>query len=155
MLYIVDLFAFGSWIPLRRKAYVRLVGVVVLLLGAGPVRSDGGGSSSATQSAVSSGGSQESGSAAGGGGTSEAVPDGSENLDSPTAEASVTGEEGAPASDERTTLNLLGAVDANSGESRRNENVQITLIDNNVLNELNRRMGTTATIVREFEVERG
>ena len=46
-------------------------------------------------------------------------------------------------------------MDTNSGESRRNENVQITLIDNNVLNELNRRMGITATIVSEFEVERG
>ena len=56
---------------------------------------------------------------------------------------------------ERTTLNLLGEVDSSAGESRRNENVQITLIDNNVLNELNRRMGTTATVVREFQVDRG
>ena len=56
---------------------------------------------------------------------------------------------------ERTALNLLGEVDSSAGESRRNENVQITLIDNNVLNELNRRMGTTTTVVREFQVDRG
>ena len=55
---------------------------------------------------------------------------------------------------ERTTLNLLGEVDSSSGESRRNENVDITLIDNNVLKELNRRMGTTATLVRTFDVEK-
>ena len=58
-------------------------------------------------------------------------------------------------SDARTALNLLGEVDSASGESRRNENVQITLSDNNVEKELNTRMGTTATIVREFEVEKG
>ncbi len=51
----------------------------------------------------------------------------------------------------RTDLNLLGEVDSESGESRRNENVQITLVDNNVQKELNIRMGTTATIVREFD----
>ena len=137
------------------KAYVRLVCVVVLLLGANPVRSDSGGSSSVTQSAASSADSRGSGSAASLAGTSVAVPDGDENLDPSSTEPSATGEQGPPASNERTALNLLGGVDTNSGESRRNENVQITLIDNNVLNELNRRMGTTATIVREFEVERG
>ena len=57
-----------------------------------------------------------------------------------------------PASRERTELNLLGAVDTNAGESRRNENVQLTLIDNNVLKEINVRMGTSATIVRDFDV---
>ena len=56
---------------------------------------------------------------------------------------------------ERTTLNLLGEVDSNSGESRRNENVEITLIDNNVLKELNIRMGPTATIVEEFDADKG
>jgi len=55
---------------------------------------------------------------------------------------------------QRTTLNLLGQVDAASGEGRRNENVSLTLIDNNVLKELNRRMGATATAVREFHAER-
>ena len=56
--------------------------------------------------------------------------------------------------DTRTELNLLGQVDVAGGESRRNENVRIQLIDNNVLKELNQRVGTTATIVREFEAER-
>ena len=61
----------------------------------------------------------------------------------------------APAEDsQRTTLNLLGQVDTASGEGRRNENVQLTLIDNNVLKEINARMGTTATIIREFEAQR-
>ena len=55
---------------------------------------------------------------------------------------------------QRTELNLLGQVDTASGEGRRNENVSLTLIDNNVLKEINRRMGTTATIVDEFEAER-
>lgn len=55
---------------------------------------------------------------------------------------------------QRTELNLLGQVDSSSGEGRRNENVSVTLIDNNVLKELNQRMGTTATIVQEFEAER-
>ena len=54
---------------------------------------------------------------------------------------------------ERTTLNLLGEVDTKSGEARRNENVRMTLIDNNVLKELNQRMGTTATVIKEFRVE--
>src|SRR4051812_48728612 len=60
-----------------------------------------------------------------------------------------------PKSDQRVELNLLGKVDTASGESRRNENVQFNLIDNNALKELNVRMGTTATIVQEFRPERG
>ncbi len=54
----------------------------------------------------------------------------------------------------RVELNLLGAADAESGESRRNENVQFNLVDNNALKELNVRLGVTATIVREFQPER-
>lgn len=54
----------------------------------------------------------------------------------------------------RTELNLLGATDAAGGESRRNENVQFNLIDNNALRELNGRLGTSATIVTEFLPER-
>src|SRR5713226_7977307 len=57
--------------------------------------------------------------------------------------------------EQRTELNLLGKVDAASGESRRNENVQFNLIDNNALKELNVRLGTTATIVEEFQADRG
>ena len=66
-----------------------------------------------------------------------------------------TGEQAANSNAQRTALNLLGQVDTSSGESRRNENVEITLIDNNVLKELNIRMGTTATIVRSFDADKG
>ena len=55
---------------------------------------------------------------------------------------------------ERTRLNLLGEVDSGAGEARRNENVRLTLIDNNVLKELLRRMGATATVVDEFAADR-
>ncbi len=61
---------------------------------------------------------------------------------------------GEAASDERTRLNLLGEVDSGAGEARRNENVRLTLIDNNVLKELLRRMGATATLVQGFDAER-
>src|SRR5262245_482541 len=57
-------------------------------------------------------------------------------------------------SDQRTELNLLGKVDTEKGESRRNENVQFNLIDNNTRKELNSRVGTSATIVQEFLPER-
>jgi hypothetical protein len=50
----------------------------------------------------------------------------------------------------RLELNLLGQIDTAAGESRRNENIQFNLVDNNALKELNVRLGTTATIVREF-----
>jgi hypothetical protein len=56
--------------------------------------------------------------------------------------------------DQRTELNLLGKVDTQSGESRRNENVQFNLIDNNTRKELNQRLGTSATIVEEFHPDR-
>lgn len=59
----------------------------------------------------------------------------------------------APA-ESRSDLNLLGRTNSTSGESRRNENVQFNLIDNNALKELNIRLGTTATIVTEFRPER-
>ena len=60
-------------------------------------------------------------------------------------------EPGSADGNERTRLNLLGEVDSESGEARRNENVRLTLIDNNVLKELLQRMGTTASLVEEFE----
>ncbi len=47
-------------------------------------------------------------------------------------------------------LNLLGRTDAQSGESRRNENVQFNLIDNNAAKELSKRMGTSATLFETF-----
>ncbi|MEZ5400931.1 MAG: hypothetical protein R2729_14770 [Bryobacteraceae bacterium] len=55
---------------------------------------------------------------------------------------------------QRTSLNLLGQTDANRGESRRNENVQFNLVDNNAVKEMNIRLGATATIVSEFQPER-
>jgi hypothetical protein len=61
----------------------------------------------------------------------------------------------APAVEQRARLNLLGQTDAQSGESRRNENVQFNLVDNNLLRELNTRLGTTATIIQEFRPDRG
>ncbi len=61
----------------------------------------------------------------------------------------------AEAQRKRIELNLLGATDTEAGESRRNENVQFNLVDNNALKELNVRMGTTATIVNEFKADRG
>jgi hypothetical protein len=75
-----------------------------------------------------------------------ADPDSNPAADRPAANA-------APA--QRTTLNLLGQTDARSGESRRNENVQFNLVDNNALKEMNIRLGSTATIVEEFQVDRG
>src|SRR5579864_9323904 len=59
-----------------------------------------------------------------------------------------------PVKDKRTELNLLGATDSATGESRRNENVQFNLIDNNALKDLNIRLGTNATIFTEFQPER-
>ena len=50
--------------------------------------------------------------------------------------------------------NLLGKVNTSSGEARRNENVQFNQIDNNALRDLQKRMGTTATAVEEFQADR-
>lgn len=64
-----------------------------------------------------------------------------------------------PAADQpaerRTDLNLLAKTDTASGESRRNENVQFNLIDNNALKELNVRLGTTATLIDDVRADRG
>jgi hypothetical protein len=54
----------------------------------------------------------------------------------------------------RTDLNLLAKTDTASGESRRNENVQFNLIDNNALKELNIRLGTTATLIDDAKSDR-
>ena len=59
-----------------------------------------------------------------------------------------------PPEDKRKELNLLGTTDSAEGESRRNENAQFNLIDNNALKELNFRLGTNATITTEFHPER-
>lgn len=70
------------------------------------------------------------------------------------ADAAAEESGGEPAA-ERTEINLLGETSSESGESRRNENVQFNLVDNNALKELNIRLGTTATIVNEFKVDAG
>src|SRR6476659_4541574 len=59
-----------------------------------------------------------------------------------------------PAQSKATELNLLGSTDSAAGDSRRNENVQFNLIDNNALKYLNIRLGTNATIVTEFQPDR-
>ncbi len=59
----------------------------------------------------------------------------------------------APADDKRTELNLLGKTEVQAGESRRNENVQFNLIDNNALKELNARLGSSATVTPAFQPE--
>lgn len=59
-----------------------------------------------------------------------------------------------PPAERRTDLNLLAKTDTASGESRRNENVQFNLIDNNALKELNVRLGTTATLIDDAKADR-
>jgi hypothetical protein len=54
----------------------------------------------------------------------------------------------------RANSNLLGQADTSKGEGRRNEHVQINLVDTNAARELNARVGTTATIIEEFRVDR-
>ncbi|MCX6610128.1 MAG: hypothetical protein NTW74_04680, partial [Acidobacteria bacterium] len=46
--------------------------------------------------------------------------------------------------------NLLGKVNTQAGEARRNENVFITAIDNNAQKESSVRVGMTATAITEF-----
>lgn len=83
---------------------------------------------------------------------------GSETGSAPSAdeeESATPGEAPADAAvAARTSLNLLGQTNTEKGESRRNENVQITLIDNNATRELNSRVGTSATIIQEFQADR-
>src|SRR5258708_36662142 len=52
----------------------------------------------------------------------------------------------APAEQKRTDLNILGKTDTASGEARRNENVQVNLIDNNALTDLDLLRGRAATL---------
>jgi hypothetical protein len=61
----------------------------------------------------------------------------------------------SPTSDaRRLELNLIGRPNTAAGESRRNENVQFNVVDNNALKELNIRVGATATILRDIRPER-
>ncbi|MBL8221315.1 MAG: TonB-dependent receptor [Bryobacterales bacterium] len=72
----------------------------------------------------------------------------------PAAAAATSAATPAVSDAARTTLNLLGRTNTQGGESRRTENVQFNLIDNNALKELNIRLGTTATIVSEMQPQR-
>ena len=75
---------------------------------------------------------------------------------SPAAEVEADAADSSDTDDsQRTDINLLGETSSEAGESRRNENVQFNLVDNNALKELNIRLGTTATIINEFAVDRG
>jgi hypothetical protein len=51
---------------------------------------------------------------------------------------------------ESAPANLLGRVNAQGGEARRNENIFITAIDNNAQKESGIRFGMTATAITEF-----
>ncbi len=89
--------------------------------------------------------------------TAEPKPSGPAGQAAP--DAPQTSPEGASISttvdpEARLDLNLLGQTDTESGEGRRNENVQFNAVDNNALRELNTRLGTTATIV-DFKPDRG
>ncbi len=53
------------------------------------------------------------------------------------------------------SLNLAGQTDASKGEARRNENVQVNMVDTNGARDLNKRMGVTATTFDEFRGDRG
>ena len=83
-----------------------------------------------------------------------AAPSATPSTPSPAGAETVPATPPKPAEEKRTELNLLGTTDAKAGESRRNENVQFNLIDNNALKDLNFRLGTNATIVTEFQPER-
>jgi hypothetical protein len=76
-----------------------------------------------------------------------AEEDATEAAPEPEAESSAT--------QNRTSLNLLGQTNAQSGESNRNQNVSINLVNNSAAQELNNRVGTTATIISEFGADRG
>ena len=78
------------------------------------------------------------------------TPQPSESSDAPEPE-DATGFTESSTLDQRTEINLLGQTDTGAGESRRNENVQFNLVDNNALKELRVRLGTTATIIEEFK----
>ena len=89
------------------------------------------------------------------GGQQESAPDNRKKPEpAPPAEGTPSGQ--SPTENRRRIeLNLLGQTDTAAGESRRNENIQFNLVDNNALKELNVRLGATATIVPVFLPERG
>ena len=71
--------------------------------------------------------------------------DGKDSAKAPEAKTAEAPKPSSAAPESRADLNLLGRTNTSTGESRRNENIQFNLIDNNALKELNIRLGTTAT----------
>src|SRR2546427_9047909 len=59
----------------------------------------------------------------------------------------------APADDKRTELNLIGKTEVQAGENRRNENVQVNLIDNKALKEIHSPLRSSATATPVFQPE--
>jgi hypothetical protein len=81
------------------------------------------------------------------GNTNEAAPKNVQQQTTDPSESATAEGQGPDA----TKLNLKATIDTNSGESRRNDNVQFNPIDNNALRDLSLRMGASATVIREFE----
>lgn len=85
------------------------------------------------------------------GGGKPAIPSESIPAEPPPGEATTP----PSSASQRVELNLLGVADTGAGESRRNENVQFNLVDNNALKELNIRLGVSATLITEPKPEQG
>ncbi len=84
----------------------------------------------------------------------EPVPAPADDVETPAEDKPAAGAEPTPQQN-RTSLNLAGQTDTAKGEARRNENVQVNLVDTNAARELNRRLGVTATTFDEFRGDRG
>ena len=95
----------------------------------------------------------DSGSSGSSAAESSAASSSAESSEAESAEAAAAVATSGSSAD-RTRLNLLGEVNSEQGEGRRNENVRLTLIDNNVLRELNERLGISATAVKTFQIDR-
>jgi hypothetical protein len=77
------------------------------------------------------------------------------SAESGEAEEPAVADPSSAATQNRTSLNLLGQTNAQGGESNRNQNVAISLVNNSAAQELNARVGTTATLIPEFQADRG
>src|SRR3989442_9369414 len=71
------------------------------------------------------------------------------STESKSKAAPAAGAEGQ-AAQQRLQLNLLGQTDTASGESRRNEKVQFSLIETKTKREKNARIGNTAAVIQQF-----
>jgi hypothetical protein len=59
-----------------------------------------------------------------------------------------------PAATPAAQVDLAGKTNTEGGEARRNENVQVSLIDTNAQKEMNARLGASATVIEEFRPDR-